>query len=695
MSDKLNENSVNETEVLSEKENENLEAAEAETEVTETAEAQEQELEINAESPKLEEIDNWEFEATAHTLDDTYIENDELVIEIPKKDVSLETRERPKAAEKKETPKAAPPKNDNRNATLFLTVAILGVLIVGALTFLGIRYYTVPATIGASETREVTNPGNVALDINGTKVTTGMYSYYYNQILTSYATQAQQGYYELDLSKDLAKQKVEDDDGKKITWKKKLDDETQEWLKQLVAYYSKGVEDGIVLTEDERKTIDEEIKTVKETAEDSGLSVSEYLTATYGNNVTIATLRNSSEWYLIAQNYSRKMATELRPTDKEALDYFNKHKDDFLQVKFAWLPMIFNDKNKDKVVKQAKEYSKNIKTSDDLKKIIPTACKSLIKEYVESGQFGDADAVAEQIAKSTDASVTKDNPNQYPEDIIKFLFDDKNKVGTCTTVVDDQYAAVYIVLKQSDPAPVEDKTYSVRHILVMPESDEDGEDEDEDDNSDSDKAYTKAQWSEAKKKVDDIYNEFLRSDKSEYQFALLAEKYSGDPGSISTGGSGAYGGLYYKQSLGTMVKEFEEWSTDDARKYGDTDIVKTKYGYHIMFFVDVAPDYLMDCKTAVSYDMEEKFIDSYKIKKNERILNRTIKAVNDKVKRDMTANESAQEAADSESAGYVDPDEAEAEEAADAAAAEAGAEADSQATADSENKEEKAEEKKD
>ncbi len=654
MSDKLNENSVNETEEM------------LENTAKETAAANDGELEINASSPKLEENDNWEFEATAHTLDDTFIENDELVIEIPKKEVSNETRERPKAEPKKEEPREPKAQRDNRNTTIFLLVAIFGVIIIGALVFLGIRYYTVPATIGASETHEVTNPGNVTMDLGGVKVTAGMYSYYYNQILSSYASQAQQGAYDLDVTKDLKKQKIEDADGKQITWDKKIADETEEWLKQLAAYYAKGTEDGITLTAENKETIDSEIETVKKSAEQAGISVDDYVKTTYGDYVTLATLRKSSEWYIVAQEYSRKMATELRPTVEEANKYYESHKDDFLQIKFSWLPMIFNEDNKAKVEKQAKKYAKEIKNSDDLKKMIPKACKGLIDEYVESGQFGDADAVAEQIAQSTEASLTKSNPNQYPQDMVDFLFDTNNKVGTCTTITDDQYDAVYIVLKESEAAPVDDKTYSVRHILITPfKYNKDGEEEEVEDTE----KYTDEEWANADKKAKKVYDEFLNTDKSEYQFSLLAEKYSKDPGSVSSGGQGAYGGLYYKQSLGTMVEEFENWSTDEKRKYGDTEIVKTKYGYHIMYFVDLQPDYIMDCITAVSVEKEEEFINSYKCRKNKGIIEKVKEADIAKLRKDLKANSSAQSAVDGESANLVTPEEEEAEEAADAEAA--------------------------
>ena len=33
-----------------------------------------------------------------------------------------------------------------------------------------------------------------------------------------------------------------------------------------------------------------------------------------------------------------------------------------------------------------------------------------------------------------------------------------------------------------------------------------------------------------------------------------------------------------------MVEAFEDWCYDEARKPGDTGIVETTYGYHVMFF---------------------------------------------------------------------------------------------------------------
>lgn len=44
----------------------------------------------------------------------------------------------------------------------------------------------------------------------------------------------------------------------------------------------------------------------------------------------------------------------------------------------------------------------------------------------------------------------------------------------------------------------------------------------------------------------------------------------------------------YTVSKGEMVKEFEEWCFDATRKVGDKEIVRTDFGFHVMFFVGTA-----------------------------------------------------------------------------------------------------------
>lgn len=113
---------------------------------------------------------------------------------------------------------------------------------------------------------------------------------------------------------------------------------------------------------------------------------------------------------------------------------------------------------------------------------------------------------------------------------------------------------------------------SVRHILIQPE----GGTTDENNNvtySDEEKA---AAYAEAER----ILEEWKAGEATQESFGELANTYSKDGGSNTTGG--LYEGINIDASY---VEEFRAWAVDAARQPGDTAIVETEFGYHIMYFV--------------------------------------------------------------------------------------------------------------
>ena len=80
-----------------------------------------------------------------------------------------------------------------------------------------------------------------------------------------------------------------------------------------------------------------------------------------------------------------------------------------------------------------------------------------------------------------------------------------------------------------------------------------------------------------------VRHEWLAGDATEDSFAALAEEKSEDPGSSTNGG------LYENVAKGQMVEPFEDWCFDETRAAGDYGLVKTKYGYHVMYFVSSTP----------------------------------------------------------------------------------------------------------
>lgn len=114
-------------------------------------------------------------------------------------------------------------------------------------------------------------------------------------------------------------------------------------------------------------------------------------------------------------------------------------------------------------------------------------------------------------------------------------------------------------------------TVDVRHILIQPEGGKLGEDG-------KTKVYSDEEWEACYQKAQEILETWKAGEATEDSFAALAKLHSAD-------GNASQGGLYTDVTKGYMVESFDSWIFDAARKYADVDIVKTEFGYHIMFFV--------------------------------------------------------------------------------------------------------------
>ena len=107
---------------------------------------------------------------------------------------------------------------------------------------------------------------------------------------------------------------------------------------------------------------------------------------------------------------------------------------------------------------------------------------------------------------------------------------------------------------------------SIRHILIQPEGEQD-----------ENGSYSDEAWAAAEQKANEILQEWEAGEQTEERFGELAQQYSSD-------GSASSGGLYENVYPGQMVTEFNDWCFEDGRGVGDYGLVKTVYGYHIIYF---------------------------------------------------------------------------------------------------------------
>ncbi|MCI7638279.1 MAG: peptidylprolyl isomerase, partial [Clostridiales bacterium] len=115
---------------------------------------------------------------------------------------------------------------------------------------------------------------------------------------------------------------------------------------------------------------------------------------------------------------------------------------------------------------------------------------------------------------------------------------------------------------------------NVRHILIQPTH---AADEAQDAHADGE-AYSAEELAAARKSAEDILAQWKSGEATEDSFAALANEHSAD-------GDGTTGGLYENVYPGQMVAAFNDWCFDSSRKPGDTGIVETTYGFHVMYFV--------------------------------------------------------------------------------------------------------------
>lgn len=115
------------------------------------------------------------------------------------------------------------------------------------------------------------------------------------------------------------------------------------------------------------------------------------------------------------------------------------------------------------------------------------------------------------------------------------------------------------------------KYVDVRHVLLMPD----------DENATTDEngypVYSDEAWEACRQEAEALYEQWKSGDMSEDSFAELAKNNSEDSNAST-------GGLYSNVTDGYMVEAFNDWCFDAARQVGDHGLVKTQYGYHLMFF---------------------------------------------------------------------------------------------------------------
>ncbi len=381
------------------------------------------------------------------------------------------------------------------------------------------------------------NPGyfaerNVALTVKNHHVTAAVYNYFYRgtyaQIASSYGEDS------LSYLADY------------------ITEQTNKQVSNTYAIYDAAVAAGETISEEDQKKIDEDIELLRETATNLGSkNLDAFLAASYGIGCNEQNYREYMKVQTLASNFSQKEIDSFNAdlTDAKIEEYYQRSILNFDTVNFRWfLVPVAENRDMAKTKELAETMETMLKEGD-----VPGFAK-MARELANEEE---AETYADE-----DATLVKDEKINYVDNDLRDWMADASRQEGDTTVVPSAdeigtYVACFLSRDNHDYP-----TVNVRHILVTAASDADEE--------------TKKA---AKEKAEGYLKEFNDGAKTEEAFGEIAKSHSEDTGSASNGG------LYENVTKGQMVPAFNDWIFDPARQPGDTGVVETDYGYHVMYFV--------------------------------------------------------------------------------------------------------------
>lgn len=307
---------------------------------------------------------------------------------------------------------------------------------------------------------------------------------------------------------------------------------------------------------------DDNMEALRSAATASGISVSQYLKGTFGAGITEKIYGEQLMRVLRYSAYADAYQNSLTYSDSELEEVYNADRNSFDHVSYE-----------SSTISGAAESTTDAEgntvepTEEESAAALEAARETAqtLLDGINAG--GDLETLVDDYEGAT---YTENNSGSYSAGSVvsEWLYDSARRDGDAAVLED---GTVQYVLIFHDRFRDEEPTIDIRHILVplgaatLSEDDAGYADE---------QAQLKA---DAHAKAEQLLGQWQSGEATEDSFAALAM-------AESTDGSKYDGGLYTEVYQGQMVTEFNDWCFDASRQPGDTGVVDTQYGAHVMYF---------------------------------------------------------------------------------------------------------------
>ena len=453
-------------------------------------------------------------------------------------------------------------------------VAVMVLMVVFAVSIVASKVIT-KANLGKNQ-RET-----VAVTVGEHEISAAEFNCYFVDAVSSFYSNygSYASLFGLDVTKPLDQQVYDEEAG--TTWADEFTATAKEDVKAIYGIVDAAAANGFSLSDDDKAYIDSQMSNIAASAIMYGFSnTEEYLQAMYGTGVNEEIVRKYIEARHTAQRYENSVADSLEFTDADLQAKDNENPNVFSTFSYNYYYL-----NTSKFLEGGVEDAEGNKTYSDAEQAAAlaaaeAAAKSLVEGTNNVEQLNIAIAALPINAEATSATSTTctDYSYDYVSDAMKeWVTDSSRQAGDMTylpsvSTADDGTETIsgYYVVYFTERNNNEMLLQNVRHILAKFEggtTDESGA-----------TTYSDEEKAAAKEAADAIYAEWKAGEATEESFAALANEKSDD-------GDGTTGGLYEDIYPGQMVPAFNDWCFDASRQAGDTDVVETEYGYHIMYYV--------------------------------------------------------------------------------------------------------------
>ena len=398
-----------------------------------------------------------------------------------------------------------------------------------------------------------------ALDVNGTKYSAADVQYYYKSIRDSQA-----GYFNSDVS---TKRQVYDE-ATGQTWYDHLMDQAVEQLTRNTALAQQAQAEGYALSDDAKTSLNAFLTQLDTAWIGQNTTREALIRANFGPHMTYDRLVELLNMEYLASDYAQTKLEGGEHPESDYQGYYEEHAGELDTVTYSQFTcrvvLDATDADGNTITRTEEQQKAELEELKPAQKALAEELKAKLEGGADPEKL--ADEYSDQLGGSTVSGHTLGSNLIAYTSYGDWLTDSARKAGDVTIVENDAESAYYYyVIRYEGRELDQEPTHTVRHLLAR---------------AGTGSEPTQEEYDAAEQEAQGFWDEWKAGEATEASFAALASANSDDSSSAQNGGL-----ISNITSSSGDVEAFRDWALDPARKAGDVGLVKTEYGWHLMYYV--------------------------------------------------------------------------------------------------------------